>query len=155
MKSYDVAVIGAGHNGLIAAGLLAKRGRKVVLLEKREMVGGAAVTEQPWGPDFKMTALSYVVSLMPPTVLRELELEKHGYKIYPQHGYFVPHRDGRFLMMPENKARRHAQIAKFSPKDADAMERWDAWLGGLARILGPLLSVVPPKVGSKKIGDLF
>lgn len=152
---FDVAIIGAGHNGLIAAGLLAKRGKKVVLLERRHQVGGAAVTEQPWGPAWKVTALSYVVSLMPPTVLRELELERHGYKIYPQHGYFVAYPDGRSLQLPEDRQRRHAQISRFSRKDADAMERWDAWLGGLAHVLGPLLSVVPPKVGSKKLGDLF
>ncbi len=152
---FDVAIIGGGHNGLIAAGLLARRGKKVVLLERRSQVGGAAVTEQPWGPEWKMTALSYVVSLMPPTVLRELELEKHGYKIHPQHGYFVGYPDGRCLQLPEDKQRRHAQISRFSKKDADAMEGWDAWLGGLAHVLGPLLSVVPPKVGSKKLGDLF
>ena len=126
-----------------------------MLLERRHQVGGAAVTEQPWGPAWKVTALSYVVSLMPPTVLRELELERHGYKIYPQHGYFVAYPDGRYLQLPEDRQRRHAQISKFSRKDADAMERWDAWLGGLAHVLGPLLSVVPPKVGSKKLGDLF
>jgi phytoene dehydrogenase-like protein len=152
---YDVAIIGAGHNGLIAAGLLAKRGKKVVLLERRDQVGGAAVTEQPWGPDWKVTALSYVVSLMPKTVLRELELEKHGYKIYPQHGYFVAYPDGRYLQLPEDKRRRHEQIARFSARDAEAMERWDSWLGGLAQVLGPLLSVVPPKVGSKRFGDLL
>ena len=154
MNRYDVAIVGAGHNGLIAAGLLAKRGRKVVVLERRPQVGGAAVTEQPWGPSWKVTALSYVVSLMPPTVLRELSLEKHGYRIFPQHGYFVPHRDGRYLQLPDDKTRRREQIAKFSARDADAMERWDAWLGGLAEVLGPLLSVVPPKVGSKSLGDL-
>ena len=150
---FDAIVVGGGHNGLITAGLLAKRGLSTVVLERRGQVGGAAVTETPWGPDFKMTALSYVVSLMPPTVLQELELEKHGYKIYPQHGYFVAYPDGRYLMMPEDKARRHEQISKFSAKDAAAMEGWDEWLGGLAHVLGPLLSVVPPKVGSHAFGD--
>lgn len=154
VKRYDVIVIGGGHNGLVAAGLLAKRGLSVGVLERREQVGGAAITEQPWGPDFKVTALSYVVSLMPPTVLRELELEKHGYKVYPQHGYFAPHADGRYLMLPDDPARRRAEVAKFSARDAEAHERWDAWLGRLGRVLGPLLTAVPPKIGSKRAGDL-
>lgn len=152
---FDVIVIGGGHNGLVTAGLLAKRGRRVALLEKREQVGGAAITEQPWGPDFKMTALSYVVSLMPPTVLRELELERHGYKVYPQHGYFAPQPDGRYLQMHADPAKRRASIAQFSAKDADAFERWEHWLGELGAVLGPLLGTVPPNLGSKSPGDLL
>ena len=153
---FDVVVVGGGHNGLVAAGLLAKRGARVTVLERRSKVGGAAVTEQPWGPDFKMTALSYVMSMMPPTVLRELELAKHGYRIYPQHGYFAPHADGRFLQLPDDDLRRrHEQISKFSKADADAITRWDAWLGRLAETLGPLLTTVPPKLGSKRPADLL
>jgi len=115
-----IIVVGGGHNGLVAAGLLARRGRQVTVLERRAKVGGAAITEQPWGPDYKVTALSYVVSLMPPRVLEELELARHGYKIYPQHPYFVPYLDGRSLRMFDDPARRHAEISKFSSKDADA-----------------------------------
>ncbi|MBI3183328.1 MAG: NAD(P)/FAD-dependent oxidoreductase [Myxococcales bacterium] len=154
-QRFDVVVVGGGHNGLVAAGLLAKRGAGVLVLERRHKVGGAAVTEQPWGPEFKMTALSYVVSLMPPSISRELELERHGYKIYPQHGYFVPHPDGRFLQMPPEPARRHEQISKFSRRDADAFERWDEWLSKLAKVLGPLLTTLPPRVGSTRLGDLW
>ena len=153
---FDVIIIGAGHNGLIAAGLLAKRGRRVLVLERRAEVGGAAITETPFGPAFKVTALSYVVSLLPQAVVQELELAKHGFRVFPQHGYFVPYPDGRYLMLPEHDpARRHAQIAKFSTRDADAMERWDVWLGGLADFLGPLLGVIPPKIGSKTFPDLM
>jgi len=155
-QHFDVIVIGGGHNGLIAAGLLAKRGRRVLVLERRAEVGGAAITETPFGPSFKVTALSYVVSLLPDAVVRELDLARHGYRVYPQHGYFVPYPDGRYLMLPEHDpARRHAQIAKFSPRDADAMARWDVWLGGLAAFLGPLLGVIPPKIGSKTLPDLM
>jgi phytoene dehydrogenase-like protein len=124
------------------------------VLERRPTVGGAATTEQPWGPDFKMSALSYVVSLMPPSVVTGLQLERHGYRVLPQHGYFVPYRDGRSLQLPDDPRRRHAEIAKFSAHDADAYERYDSWLGGLAGVLGPLLSSVPPKLGSRRPNDL-
>jgi phytoene dehydrogenase-like protein len=154
-EPFDVVVIGGGHNGLVAAGLLAKQGARVTVLERRDVVGGAAITEQPWGPDFKMTALSYVVSLMPPTILRELELEKHGYRIHPQGPYFAPHPDGRALALPEDRARRRASIEQFSKRDADAFERWEAWLGALADVLSPLLTETPPRLGSKRPGDLI
>src|SRR5262245_31240494 len=151
----DVIVIGGGHNGLVTAGLLAKRGLAVTVLEKRDKVGGAAVTEQPWGPAYKMTALSYVVSLMPPAVTDELELARFGYKIYPQHPYFAAYPDGRSLMMCADPARRFEQIAKFSHRDADEMVRWDDWLGRLGAVLGPMLTAIPPKLGSKRPRDLL
>jgi phytoene dehydrogenase-like protein len=152
---WDAIVIGGGHNGLVAAGLLAKRGRQVIVLERRHQVGGAAVTETPWGPEFKMTALSYVVSLLPRTILEELELARFGYKIYPQFPYFAPRRDGRYLMMCDDPARRHAEISRFSPRDADELVSWDAWLGGLGARLGPMLTQIPPRLGSKRPGDLL
>jgi phytoene dehydrogenase-like protein len=148
-------VIGAGHNGLVAAGLLAKQGARVVVLERRHVVGGAAITETPWGPDFKMTALSYVVSLMPPTILRELELEKHGYKIHAQGPYFAPHPDGRALKLSDDPRKRRESIDQFSSRDADAYEQWEAWLGSMADVLSPLLTETPPRLGSHQPGDLI
>jgi phytoene dehydrogenase-like protein len=145
---FDVVVIGGGHNGLVAAGLLAKRGARVIVLERRPHVGGAAITEQPWGSEYRVTSLSYVVSLMPPTILRELDLARHGYHVYPQHGYFAPRRDGRYLQLtPEG-------IGQFSRHDVDAFPRWDAWLTELADVLGPLLTTIPPRVGSRRPEDL-
>jgi phytoene dehydrogenase-like protein len=154
-ERWDVIVIGGGHTGLVAAGLLARRGRRVCVLERRPVVGGAAITETPWGPDFKVTALSYVVSLLPRTVLDELELVRFGYKVYPQYPYFAPRRDGRYLMMCDDPARRAAQIARFSARDADEIARWDAWLGALGALLGPMLTQVPPRLGSKRPADLL
>lgn len=154
-ERWDVIVIGGGHNGLVAAGLLARRGRRVCVLERRPVVGGAAVTETPWGPDYKVTALSYVVSLLPRAVLDELELARFGYKIYPQLPYFAPRRDGRYLMMCDDPARRAAEIARFSVRDADEIARWDAWLGRLGALLGPMLTQVPPRLGSKRPADLL
>jgi phytoene dehydrogenase-like protein len=152
---YDAIVIGGGHNGLIAAAYLARAGKRTVLLERRHVVGGAAVTEQPWGPNYKVTMLSYVVSLLSPSILRDLELERHGYRVYPQGPYFVPYPDGRSLQLPADSARRHAEIAKFSKADADAVGRWDEWLRELADVLGPLLTAVPPKLGSTRPKDLL
>jgi len=152
---YDVIVIGGGHNGLCAAGLLAKRGRRVVVLERRDVVGGAAITETPWGPAYKVTALSYVVSLLPPAIIDELALPRFGYKVYPQHGYFAPRADGRYLMLPEDRARRAAEVGKFDPADVAALEAWDAWLGRLAAVLGPLLTTVPPRIGSRHPRELW
>ena len=152
---YDVIVVGGGHNGLVAAALLAKRGRRVLVLERREKVGGAATTETPFGPDYKVTALSYVMSLMPETVRDELELERHGYRIFPQHPYFAPHADGRSLMMCDDPARRFDEIARFSRADAEEMVRWDDWLGRLGQVLGPMLTMVPPRIGSRRPRDLL
>jgi phytoene dehydrogenase-like protein len=149
-----VVIVGGGHNGLVAAGLLAKRDCDVTVFERRHKIGGAAVTEQPWGPDYKMTALSYVMSLMPPIILEELELARHGYKIHPQHGYFAPLADGRALVLSGPESARRASITQFSTRDADTHPRWEAWLGDLARTLGPLLSAVPPRLGSKHPRDL-
>jgi phytoene dehydrogenase-like protein len=146
---FDVVIVGGGHNGLVAAGLLAKRGARVVVCERRPVVGGAAVTEQPWGRDYRVTALSYVVSLMPPSIERELGLARFGYRVFPQHGYFAPHRDGRFLQL------RPDVLAQWSAADADALDRWDAWLGHLAGVLGPLLGTIPPALGSRRPGDVI
>jgi phytoene dehydrogenase-like protein len=154
-RGYDVVVVGGGHNGLVAAAYLARAGLRTVVCEARAVVGGAAVTEQPFGPDYQVTSLSYVVSLLPASLVHDLSLAKHGYHVYPQGPYFAPHADGRYLALPDDPVARREQVAKFSDKDAHAIDDWDTWLDGLASVLAPLLGVVPPKVGSRRPADLL
>jgi phytoene dehydrogenase-like protein len=154
-RAPDVIIVGAGHNGLVAAAYLARAGRRVLVCERRPVIGGAAVSEHPFGPGFTVSSLSYVVSLLPADMVRDLRLAEHVYHVYPQGPYFAPRRDGRYLRLPEDPAGRHAEISKFSTSDADAYERWNAWLGRLGALVGPLLERIPPKLGSKKPRDLL
>jgi phytoene dehydrogenase-like protein len=153
-QPYDVVVIGGGHNGLVAAAYLGKHGLRTLVVERRPIVGGASVSEHPFGPDYTVTSLSYVVSLLRPSLVRDLALDRHGYHVFPQGPYFAPRADGSYLQLPDDPGRRHEQIAKFSDKDADAMTRWEEWLDGLGAVLGPLLGEIPPKVGSRRPTDL-
>jgi phytoene dehydrogenase-like protein len=152
--AYDVIVVGGGHNGLVAAGYLARAGRRVLVLERRETVGGAAVSEHPFGPDFTVTSLSYVVSLLPESMVRELRLAEHGYHVYPQGPYFAPRAEGGHLRLADDPRERAEEIGKFAKCDATAYERWEAWLARLGGLVGPLLHRIPPKVGSKRPVDL-
>ncbi|MGH2590584.1 MAG: phytoene desaturase family protein [Actinomycetota bacterium] len=155
---YDAIVIGGGHNGLVSAGFLAKSGARTVVLEARGKTGGAADTSSPWPehPDFKVTTYSYVMSLMPPTIIRELDLERHGYKVTPFGPYYQAYPDGRSIKIYTDDAKKnHESISQFSRKDAEAMPKWDAWLSGVADVLGPLLLQVPPPLGSLKVRDLL
>ena len=139
------------------AAYLARSGARTLVLEGRHKTGGAATTEAPWpdAPEFKVTRLSYVMSLLPPTIIKDLELARHGYKIYPMGPYYQAFPEGRSIKLYADDARRnHEEVSKWSKKDADAMPRWDAWLAGLADVLGPLLLTVPPNLGSRKPRDL-
>jgi phytoene dehydrogenase-like protein len=156
-ESYDAIVVGGGHNGLVAAAYLAKTGAKTLVLEARSTTGGAATTESPWpdAPEFRVTRLSYVMSLLPPTIMNDLQLERHGYKVFPMGPYYQAFPEGGSLTLYEEESQRaYDEIAKWSKKDADAYSQWNAWLGGLADVLGPLLLTVPPAIGSRKPRDL-
>jgi phytoene dehydrogenase-like protein len=157
ISNYDAIVVGGGHNGLVAGAYLARNGARTIILESRHKTGGAATTESPWpdAPEFKVTRLSYVMSLLPPTIMRELNLERHGYKVYPMGPYYQAFPEGGSIkILADDAQRNHDEISKWSKKDADAMVKWDAWMGGLADVLGPLLLQVPPKIGSRKPSDL-
>ena len=114
--SRDAIVIGGGHNGLVAAAYLARSGLATVVCERRGVLGGAAVSEHPFGPEYTVTSLSYVVSLLPPDLVRDLQLDRHGYHVFPQGPYFAPRADGRYLRLPNDAAQRRTEIAKFSLK---------------------------------------
>jgi phytoene dehydrogenase-like protein len=155
--TYDAIVVGGGHNGLVAAAYLARSGARTLVLEARPKTGGAATTEAPWpdAPEFSVTRLSYVMSLMPPTIINDLELERHGYKIYPMGPYYQAFPEGGSIRLYADDARRnHEEVSRWSRQDAEAMPRWDAWLAGLADVLGPLLLTVPPAIGSRRPRDL-
>ncbi len=154
-EQHDAIVVGGGHNGLVAGAYLARAGLRTVILEARDVTGGAAVTETPWGDDFKVTALSYVMSLMPPTIIRELRLAEHGYRVEPMGPSFIAFPDGRYLLAHDEASRDVDEVAKFSTRDAARLGDYEAWLRGVADVLSPLLLRTPPRVGSHRPGDLL
>ncbi|MGH6886377.1 MAG: phytoene desaturase family protein, partial [Geminicoccales bacterium] len=118
--SFDVVVIGAGHNGLTAAAYLGKAGLRTLVLERREVVGGAAVTEE-FHPGFRNSVAAYTVSLLNPKVIRDLDLHGHGLKIVERElSNFLPTADGRFLSIGGGRTKQ--EVAKFSRKDADLLD---------------------------------
>jgi phytoene dehydrogenase-like protein len=154
MPRRDVVIVGGGHNGLVAAAYLARAGLSTLVCERRDVVGGAAVSEHPFGPDYTVTSLSYVVSLLPKDLVADLRLERHGYHVFPQGPYFAPRADGRYLAMPHDPGLRRAQIAKFSAKDADSYDRYDQHMARMAAVLAPMLGEIPPRLGSRRPADV-
>jgi len=141
---YDSIIIGGGHNGLVCAAYLARAGKKVLVLERRSLVGGASVTEELW-PGYKVSTAAYVVSLLLPEIERDLELKKHGYQVLARTpSSYTPFLDGRSLTLGADQASNQAEIGKFSTKDAAAWPKYEALLTAVAEKLEPILSSTPP-----------
>ncbi len=152
--SYDIIIVGAGHNGLVTAAYLARAGKRVLVLERRHVVGGACVTEELW-PDFKVSTAAYVNSLLRPEIIRDLELPRHGFELLPRSpSSFTPFPDGRFLLMGPDKELTRQQVAKFSERDAEALPRYEAMLERVADFIEPTLLQTPPNPWSFRPGNL-
>ncbi len=150
---YDAIVIGGGHNGLVNAAYLARGGKKVIVLERRHVLGGAAVTEEIF-PGFKFSVCSYVVSLLRPEIIRELDLPRHGMEILPLDGTFTPLPNGDHLWRVNDHAKTRREIARHSRVDAEAYEEFGKAMLQMCRFVKPLLSMTPPDPTSLKPRDL-
>ncbi len=154
-ESFDAIIVGGGHNGLVTAAYLARAGRRVLVLEARELVGGCAVTEEVW-PGYRVSTASYLASLLQEKVVRDLELARFGYRVDAKDpAFFSPFPDGRYFFMWQDRARTLAEIAKFSARDAEAYPKYEAHLERLAQVAESLLLTTPPDFPPHGVGDFF
>ena len=141
---YDAIIIGAGHNGLVCANYLARGGQKVLVLERRSLVGGCCVTEELW-PGYRVSTAAYVVSLLLPEIERDLELAKYGYRVLPRNpSSFTPLEDGRYLLLGPDSELNRQEISKFSENDAESYPRYEGLLTRVSECFEPVLSQTPP-----------
>ena len=153
INAYDVVVIGGGHNGLTAAAYLARAGKKVMVLERRHVLGGAAVTEEIF-PGFKFSVCSYVVSLLKANIIRELMLPKFGLEILPLESTFTP-LDGDYLFRTSDRDQTYREIYRHSPKDAETYTRFGPLMGQIGMAVRPILETVAPNAQNPSITDLI
>jgi phytoene dehydrogenase-like protein len=153
--TYDAIIIGAGHNGLVTACYLARAGRKVLVLERRYVVGGACVTEEVF-PGFKVSTAAYVNSLFRKEIVRDLRLADYGFVVLERNpSSFTPFPDGRSLLLGPDAALTRREIAKFSPRDAEAYPKYEAMLERVADVIEPTLLMKPPNLLRPGLGDLW
>ena len=150
----DAIIIGGGHNGLVAAAYLARAGKRVIVLERRHIVGGAAVTEEIF-PGYKFTEFSYVVSLLRPEIIRDLELPKHGLKILPLPSTFTPMENGDYLASWDDHDLTRQELYRHSPKDAEAYDEYARVMARAAKAIKPIISLIPPDPSSLSLRDLL
>ena len=154
---YDVIVIGGGHNGLVNAAYLSRAGKRVLVLERRHVLGGAAVTEEVF-PGFKFSVCSYVVSLLRPEIIRELSLTRHGLHLLPLDSVFTPLLNGDYLLRVSDHAKTRRELSRHSKIDAEAYDEFGKAMVEMARFVKPMMSMTPPDPTSlkpKDLGDLF
>ena len=152
-RNYDAIIIGGGHNGLVNAAYLARAGKRVLVLERRHLVGGAAVTEEIY-PGFKYTVFSYVVSLLRPEVIRDLELPKHGLRILPLPSTLTPLPNGDYIAFWDDHDKTRREIYRHSPRDAEAYDEFGHLMYHMAKAVRPILSMIPPDPTSLSPNDL-
>jgi phytoene dehydrogenase-like protein len=152
-REYDAVIVGGGHNGLVNAAYLARAGLRVLVLERRPLVGGAAVTEEVF-PGFRYSVFSYVVSLLRPEILRELELPRHGLQILPLESTLTPLDDGDYLASWGDADRTREELYRHSPHDAESYQDFGRLMHHMAQAVKPILSMLPPDPYSLAPGDL-
>jgi phytoene dehydrogenase-like protein len=150
---FDAIIVGGGHNGLVTAAYLARSGRSVIVLERRELIGGCSVTEELW-PGYRVSSAAYLTSLLQERIIDDLDLPRYGYKVDAKDpAFFSPFPDGRYLFMWQDPQRTLAEIAKFSKKDAEIFPKFEAHLERLAEVVESLLLTTPPEFPPSGIRD--
>jgi phytoene dehydrogenase-like protein len=153
-KEWDAVIVGGGHNGLVCAAYLAKAGKKVLVLESRHVLGGAAVSEELY-PGFTFSVCSYVVSLFRPQIIRELELPRFGYDVIPLESTFTPLANGDSICRWADFERSRREISRFSPKDAEAYPEFAIVMKKMSQFVKELIDQPAPDPSSFKPGDLM
>jgi phytoene dehydrogenase-like protein len=153
-RTYDAIVIGGGHNGLVNGAYLAKSGLRTLILERRNVVGGAAITEE-LRPGFWFTSFSYALSLLRPDIIQDLELTKHGFMPLLMPSTFAPMENGDYLLMGQDRGENIQEIARHSKHDADAYDAFEHDILKVLRIIKPLMDQVPPDIFSNDPEELI